>query len=216
MRDVVDARKLDADENRARNGRFSFHDAAFADSFLRSAHAYHVFAMARAVRPLVHRQKDDCRLRGFADRIQFASPCRNGAAAVVDCSPLNDEAASFQREPKGVVGRGLLGVNPDHQHGGGAQEVHQPVKRDLEGFECTPPPIHQRYCVLPGRMAAVRRGCRASIAAAMQLQHQLDGLGPGYDDSVLLGATCKRNHRFNDAVACGSGTRGSHDVTILI
>jgi hypothetical protein len=33
---------------------------------------------------------------------------------------------------------------------------------------------------------------------------------------VLLGAACKRNHRFNDAVACGSGARGSHDVTILI
>jgi hypothetical protein len=50
----------------------------------------------------------------------------------------------------------------------------------------------------------------------MQLQHQPDGFGPGYDDSVLLGAACKRNHRLNDAVAYGSGTRGSHDVTILI
>jgi hypothetical protein len=50
----------------------------------------------------------------------------------------------------------------------------------------------------------------------MQLQHQLDGLGPGYDDLALLGAACKRNHRFNDAVAYGSGTRGSQDVTILI
>jgi hypothetical protein len=65
-------------------------------------------------------------------------------------------------------------------------------------------------------MAAVCRGGRASIAAAMQLQHQLDGLGPGYDDSVLLGAACKRNHRFNDAVAYRGGTRGKHDVTILI
>jgi len=50
----------------------------------------------------------------------------------------------------------------------------------------------------------------------MQLQHQLDGLGPGYDDLVLLGAACKRNHRFNDAVTYGSGTRVDHDVTILI
>jgi hypothetical protein len=50
----------------------------------------------------------------------------------------------------------------------------------------------------------------------MQLQHQLDGLAPGYDDSVLLGAACKRNHRFNDPVAYGTGTRGSDDVTILI
>ena len=78
------------------------------------------------------------------------------------------------------------------------------------------PPVNRRYTVLAGRMAAVCRGGRASIAAAMQFQHQLDGLGPGYDDSVLLGAACKRNHRFNDAVACGSGARGSHDVTILI
>ena len=65
-------------------------------------------------------------------------------------------------------------------------------------------------------MAAVCGGRGTSIAAPMQLQHQLDGLGPGYDDSVLLGAACKRNHRFNDAVAYGSSTRGSHDVTILI
>jgi hypothetical protein len=105
--------------------------------------------MAQAAKPLVHRQEDDCRLRGFADRIHFSAPCRNGAAAVMDGSPLNDEAAPFQREPKGFVGRGLLGVNPDHQHTGGAQEVHQPVKRDLEGFERAPPPIHQRYVVLP-------------------------------------------------------------------
>jgi hypothetical protein len=54
------------------------------------------------------------------------------------------------------------------------------------------------------------------LTAPMQFQHQLDGLGSRYNDSVLLGATCKRNHRFNDAVAYGNGTRGSHDVTILI
>jgi hypothetical protein len=50
----------------------------------------------------------------------------------------------------------------------------------------------------------------------MQLKHQLDGPGPGYNDSVLLGAACKRHHRFNDAVAYASGTGGSHDVIILI
>jgi hypothetical protein len=65
-------------------------------------------------------------------------------------------------------------------------------------------------------MAAVRRGCRANIAAALQLQHQFDALGAGYDDSVLLRAACERDHRFNDAVACWSGTRESHDVTILV
>src|ERR1700676_3627654 len=134
----------------------------------------------------------------------------------MDRSVLNDKSAPFQRKAKGFVSRGLLRINPDDQHTGGAQELHQPIKRDLQSFDRTPPPVNQRYVVLPGRMAAVCRGCRASIAAAMQLQHQLDGLGPGYDDSVLLGATCKRNHRFNDAVAYGSGTRGSHDVTILI
>src|SRR5882757_9582237 len=106
-------------------------------------------------------------LRGFADRIHFSAPRRNGATAVMDGSPLNDEAAPFQREPKGFVRRGLLGVNPDDQHTGGTQEVHQPVKRDLEGFEGAPPPIDQRYVVLAGRMAAVRCGCGASIAAAL-------------------------------------------------
>ena len=39
MRDVVDARELDADEDRARDGRFGFHNAALAGSFLCLAHA---------------------------------------------------------------------------------------------------------------------------------------------------------------------------------
>jgi hypothetical protein len=134
----------------------------------------------------------------------------------MDGSRLNDKAAPLQREAKGFVGCGLLGVNPDDQHTGGTQELHQPVKRYLEGFERAPPPIDQRYVVLASRMAAVCRGCRARIPAAMQLQHQLDAPGTGYDDSVLLRATCERDHRFNDAIACGSGTRGSHDVTMLV
>jgi hypothetical protein len=33
---------------------------------------------------------------------------------------------------------------------------------------------------------------------------------------VMLRAICKRDHRFNDAIACLSGTRGSHDFTILV
>ena len=164
----------------------------------------------------VQAQEDDGRLCGFADRIYFASPRQNGAAAFMDRSVFNDKSARLERTAKGFVGRGLLRINPDDQHPGRAQELHEPVKRDFQSFERAPPPVNQRYAVLAGRMAAVCRGGRASIAAAMQLQHQLDGPGPGYDDSVLLGAACKRNHRFNDAVACGSGTRGSHDVTILI
>ena len=39
MRDVIDTRELDADEDCARNGRFGFHDAALAGSFLCLAHA---------------------------------------------------------------------------------------------------------------------------------------------------------------------------------
>jgi hypothetical protein len=172
--------------------------------------------MAAAAGPPVWPQEDDGRLCGFADGIHFASPRQNGAAAFMDRSVLNDKSAPFQRKAKGFVSRGLLRINPDDHHTGGAQELHQPIKRDLQSFERAPPPVNQCYAVLAGRMAAVCRGGRASIAAAMQLQHQLDGLGPRYDDSVLLGAARKRNHRFNDAVACGSGTRGSHDVTILI
>jgi hypothetical protein len=80
--------------------------------------------MTRTASRLCHRQEHDGRLRGFADRIHFSAPRRNGAAAVMDGSPLNDEAAPFQREPKGFVGRGLLGVNPDDQYTGGTQEVH--------------------------------------------------------------------------------------------
>ena len=98
----------------------------------------------------------------------------------------------------------------------GTQQVHQPVKRDLKGFEGAPPPVDQRGVVLARRMAAVRRRCRANIAATLQLQHQLDGLGAGDDDSVLLRTACERDHRFNDAVAGWSGTSERHDVTIPI
>jgi hypothetical protein len=41
-----------------------------------------------------------------------------------------------------------LGVDPDDQHTGGTQEVHQPVQRDFKGFGRAPPPIDQRYIVL--------------------------------------------------------------------
>jgi hypothetical protein len=85
----------------------------------------------------------------------------------------------------------------------------------LESSERAPPPIDQRYVVLACRMATVGRGGRASIAAAMQFQHQLDALGTGYDNSVLLRATCKRDHRFNDAIACGRDARDGHDVAML-
>jgi hypothetical protein len=160
--------------------------------------------------------EDDGALRGFAQRIDFASPRGKGAAAFMHGSCLDDKAAPFQGEAKGFVGRGLLGINPDDQQAGGTQEPHQPIKRYLEGFERAPSPIDQRDIVLTGRMATVCRGCRANIAAAMQLQHQLDALGASYDDSVLLRAACKRDHRFNDSIACWSGTRRSHEVTIVV
>src|SRR5664280_2677890 len=79
--------------------------------------------------------------RYAASRTGFVSPRRNGAAIFIDGSPLNDKAAPFQRDAKGLVGRGLLGVKPDDQHTGGTQELHQPIKRGLKGFERAPPPI---------------------------------------------------------------------------
>src|SRR5271156_5124042 len=107
-------------------------------------------------------------LRGPADRAHFASPCQNGAVAFMDRSVRNDKSAPFQRKAKGFVSRGLLRINPDDQRTSGTQELHQPIKRDLQGFECAPPPVNQRYVVLAGRMAAVCRSCRARIATAMQ------------------------------------------------
>src|ERR1700730_3007067 len=130
-------------------------------------------------------------------------------------SGLNDKSAPFQREAKGFIGGSLLGINPYHQDASWAQEIHQPIKRGLEGSERAPPPIDQGYVVLACRMATVGRGGRASIAAAMQLQHQLDALGTGYDNSVLLRATSKRAHRFDDAIGCGRDAREGHDVTML-
>src|SRR5260370_26598336 len=139
--------------------------------------------MAPGAGPAVWPQEDDGRLCGFADRIHFASPRKKGAAAFMDRSVLNDKAAPIQRKAKGFVSRGLLRINPDDQHTGGAQELHQPIKRDLQSFERAPPPVNQRYAVLAGRMAAVCRGGRASIAAASQLPPQLHGLAPRYDNS---------------------------------
>jgi hypothetical protein len=50
-------------------------------------------------------------------------------------SVLNDKSAPFQRKAKGFVSRGLLSINPNDQHTGGAQELHQPIKRELQSFE---------------------------------------------------------------------------------
>src|SRR5580692_8332115 len=117
--------------------------------------------MARATGPPVLPQEDDGRLGGFADRIHFASSRQNGAAAFMDRSVLNDKSAPFQRKAKGFVSRGLLRINPDDKHTGRAQELHQPIKRDLQSFERAPPPVNQRYAVLGGLMAAVCRSGRA-------------------------------------------------------
>ena len=141
---------------------------------------------------------------------------QNGAAAFMDRSALNDKSTPFQRKSKGFVGRGFLWINPDDQRSGRTQEVCQPIKRNLQGFERAPPPVDQRDVVLASGAAAVCRGRRAGIAVALQFQHQLDGPGAGDDDSVLLRATGKCNHRFENAVACGSDKRMSHDVTMLI
>jgi hypothetical protein len=42
----------------------------------------------------------------FADRIHLASPRRNGTAAFMDRSGLDDKSAPFQGEAKGFAGRG--------------------------------------------------------------------------------------------------------------
>src|SRR6266851_1367160 len=104
--------------------------------------------MAPAAGPPVWPQEDDGRLCGLADQIHFASPRQNGAAAFMDRSVLNDKSAPFQRKAKGFVSRGLLRIIPDDQHTGGAQELHQPIKRDLQRFERAPPPVNQRFFLM--------------------------------------------------------------------
>ena len=47
---------------------------------------------------------------------------RNGTAAFMDRSGLDDKSAPFQGEAKGFAGRGLLGGNPGHLHTGRSQE----------------------------------------------------------------------------------------------
>src|SRR5258705_3039568 len=96
----------------------------------------------------------------------------------MDRSVLNDKSAPFQRKAKGFVSRGLLRINPDDEHTGGTQELHQPIKRDLQGFERSPPPVNQGYVVLAGPMAAVFRGCATSLPPAGQLLNQLYRLAP--------------------------------------
>jgi hypothetical protein len=62
----------------------------------------------------------------------------------MDHSILDDESAPFQREPKGFIGRVLLGNDPDNQRTGGSSVVRRgcrlrvaatkQIQRQLDGF----------------------------------------------------------------------------------
>src|ERR1700749_3548273 len=110
----------------------------------------------------MYTQEVDGTLRGFAERLHSASPRRKGAAAFMNDFRLDQKAAAFQQEAKGFVGRRLLRGNPEDPPTARTQESLPPIKRYLEGSECAPSPIDQRYVVLAGWIAAVCRGCRAS------------------------------------------------------
>lgn len=98
----------------------------------------------------------DRALRGLAKRCHIGAPTREGAAALMDGSRLDDKATPLKRGTKGVIGRGLLRINPDHQLTGWTEEFHQPIQRGLKGQECAPTPIDQRYIILACRKAAIR------------------------------------------------------------
>ena len=48
---------------------------------------------------------------------------------------LDDEAALLERGAKALVRRGLLRVDPNHQHAAGAEKIHKPVQGRLKGVE---------------------------------------------------------------------------------
>ena len=104
------------------------------------------------------------------------SPSGNGATAFMDGVSLDSEAALFQGKTEALHRRRLLRINPDNKQAVGTQELQQPVQRRFEGFERTPAPIHQGSIVLARRTPTIGGRRCVNIAAAMHVQHQLDGL----------------------------------------
>src|ERR1700754_4672034 len=118
MRDVIDVRKLDPDKYRTRNGGLGFHDAALAiSSVWPMPDTFHIAPTAgRRIAKRDILKWSNGQLSGFAKRIHFAPPRRNGAAAFMDGARLDDKALLFQQKVKVLEHRCLLGVNPDDQY----------------------------------------------------------------------------------------------------
>jgi hypothetical protein len=55
---------------------------------------------------------------------------------------LDDVAALLQQGAKALIGRRLLGINPDDQDPGRAKKFAEPVQRRLQIGEAPPSPIN--------------------------------------------------------------------------
>src|SRR5262249_36510701 len=107
MRVVIDARNLDADEDRARN------------TWCGCCH----MALLDVESVCIGLVDDRGTLCGFAECVRFASTCGNGAATFMVDPRFDDKATPFERAAKAFVGAGALGVNPDDHQTGGTQEL---------------------------------------------------------------------------------------------
>lgn len=129
------------------------------------------------------------------------SSSRDRTAARVNRIALNDETALFECVMDTLDRRRLLRINPDQERPARMQVIQQPVQRLLKGPERAAPPIHQRDIVLLRRPATIGGRCRMNVTAVMHIQHELNGLGTRDEDLILCGASRKRDHRLNDAIA---------------
>jgi hypothetical protein len=99
-------------------------------------------------RAVLFRPKTGSALRCFLQRISLQSPRRKRATAFMDGALLDHEAAFLERGAKALVRRGLLRIDPNHQHPAAAEKIPKPVQRRLEGMERATPPIDKCDVIL--------------------------------------------------------------------
>ena len=150
-------------------------------------------------------------LRRLFDRMGLRSSRQERATTVVHGTAHDNEAA-FRHQSAQIFSRcRFLCIDPNHQHGGRAEEISQPIHCRLQRVKRASTPIHERNVVLSGRTAAIARRCRQQISAPLQIHHQFHALRSRYQDALARRAARERDHRINNSVAHSKQRR--HNIT---
>jgi len=139
--------------------------------------------------------------RGLPKGDGLRAPRQKHAATWMLGALQDDEAALRYCGTKSVLRSCLLRVEPDHQHGAGAQEIVEPIHCRIECVKRASPPIHERDFILTCRPAAIPCSSRQQISATMQLNHQFHALRADHDDALPRRAVRDGHHRIDDPVA---------------